>query len=68
MKTKAAVTLALLALAAGAYAATTKAIKSTRLSDTSVLVSCTNGSKPKAHDVEGSIVLSCGATNAGWVQ
>jgi hypothetical protein len=51
--------LSLSVFAASAFAATTKAIKSTRVNDYQVLVSCTNGATPKAQDVSGSIVLSC---------
>jgi len=51
--------LVLLVLAVSAFAATTKAIKSTRVNDYQVLVSCVNGATPKTQSVSGSIVLSC---------
>jgi hypothetical protein len=40
-------------------AASTKAIKSTRLSDTQVIVSCANGDMPRIREVSGSLVLTC---------
>lgn len=59
MKTKLALTaLGLIAFAVTVNAAT-KAIKSTRVSDYQVLVSCANGSKPKVDDIHGSLILSC---------
>jgi hypothetical protein len=51
--------LVLLGVALSAFAATTKAIKSTRVNDYQVLVSCANGATPKAQDISGSIILSC---------
>jgi hypothetical protein len=51
--------LSLLALAAGTYAATAKALKSTRINDYQVIVSCQNGRTPKTENVSGSIVVSC---------
>jgi hypothetical protein len=53
--------IAVLALlfAVAVYAAEKKALKATRINDWQVLVSCTNGSHPKASEISGSVVLSC---------
>jgi hypothetical protein len=51
--------LLVLALAAGAYAATAKALKATRVNDYQVIVSCANGRTPATQNVSGSIVVSC---------
>jgi hypothetical protein len=52
--------LLLLAIAAGTYAAATvKALKSTRINDYQVIVSCQNGRTPATQNVSGSIVVSC---------
>jgi hypothetical protein len=41
------------------FAATIKAIKSTRVNDYQLIVSCVNGRTPSTANVSGSIVVSC---------
>jgi len=53
------ITGSLLLLAGGLLAATSKAIKATRVNDYQVLVSCTNGRAPSTANVSGSLVVSC---------
>jgi hypothetical protein len=41
------------------YAAEKKALKSTRINDWQVIVSCQTGAQPKVAQLSGSLVLSC---------
>jgi capsular polysaccharide biosynthesis protein len=60
MRKKAILILAASLLAGlAAFAATVKAIKSTRVNDYQLIVSCTNGRTPATQNVSGSIVVSC---------
>ena len=60
MRKKAILILAASLLAGlAAFAATVKAIKSTRVNDYQLIVSCTNGRTPSTANVSGSIVVSC---------
>ena len=46
-------------LVVAVQAAEKKALKSTRVNDWQVLVSCQTGAQPKVAQVSGSILLSC---------
>jgi hypothetical protein len=48
-----------LACSVGVLATTAKAIKSTRVNDYQVIVSCANGRTPTTANVSGSLVVSC---------